>query len=300
MSRPILVGFDPVDRDRAPVYFGVAMARVTGAALIVASVESGAPTLPVPWGQSLDYAVGMPDSKLVADCADVIEEIDADLRASGIHADCSTLRSTSAARALHEAAESEDAGLIVVGAAGRGAEAHVAGSATADRLMHGAPCPVASVPRSWGGDSAIATIAVAFVDGGEARAALRGAWALARRARAALRVVTVVRDGDPEGRRRAEEELRAVADGLGGDVPVDVAALAGDPVDELIRLSDEVDVLVCGSRGYGPLRAVMLGSVSRRVVARAHCPVIAVPRGVQSTLEDLIADAPAAVSPVPS
>jgi hypothetical protein len=37
-----------------------------------------------------------------------------------------------------------------------------------------------------------------------------------------------------------------------------------------------------GSRGYGPLRAVLLGGVSRRLMVEAHCPVIVVPRGVEA------------------
>ena len=39
MSKPILVGYDPVSADHAPVNFGVAAARFTGAPLIVASVS---------------------------------------------------------------------------------------------------------------------------------------------------------------------------------------------------------------------------------------------------------------------
>jgi nucleotide-binding universal stress UspA family protein len=50
-----------------------------------------------------------------------------------------------------------------------------------------------------------------------------------------------------------------------------------------------MDLLVCGSRGYGPLRAVLLGSVSRRITAEARCPVIVIPRGVKGALETLAA-----------
>jgi nucleotide-binding universal stress UspA family protein len=46
-------------------------------------------------------------------------------------------------------------------------------------------------------------------------------------------------------------------------------------------------------RGYGPLRAVLLGGVSRRVAVAARCPVIVLPRGVSAPLEALMADEPA-------
>jgi nucleotide-binding universal stress UspA family protein len=41
----------------------------------------------------------------------------------------------------------------------------------------------------------------------------------------------------------------------------------------------EVDLLVCGSRGYGPMRRVLLGGVLRKLIRRAACPVVVVPRG---------------------
>jgi hypothetical protein len=47
---------------------------------------------------------------------------------------------------------------------------------------------------------------------------------------------------------------------------------------------------VCGC----PLRAVLLGGVSRRVAAEAHCTVIVLPRGVERPLQALLADAAAA------
>ena len=50
-------------------------------------------------------------------------------------------------------------------------------------------------------------------------------------------------------------------------------------------------------RGYGPLRAVMLGSVSRRVAGEVRCPVIVLPPGATTPLEDLVAEASDAVAP---
>ena len=42
-----------------------------------------------------------------------------------------------------------------------------------------------------------------------------------------------------------------------------------------------------GSRGYGPLRVVLVGGVSGKVIRSAHCPVVVIPRGAASTLGEL-------------
>jgi nucleotide-binding universal stress UspA family protein len=129
-------------------------------------------------------------------------------------------------------------------------------------------------------------IGVAYVTGDEGLEALRNASALARRAGATLRVLSVVKPNRED--RDLEEAIRQIVAVLAADVPVEVEIDAGDPAETLIGLSASLDVLVCGSRGYGPLRATLLGSVSRRLVVEARCPVIVLPRGVKASLESLV------------
>jgi hypothetical protein len=64
-----------------------------------------------------------------------------------------------------------------------------------------------------------------------------------------------------------------------------------DAADFVIAASENVDLLVCGSRGYGPKRAVLLGGVSRRIVAEARCPVIVLARGIEAGLRPLVEEA---------
>jgi nucleotide-binding universal stress UspA family protein len=69
-------------------------------------------------------------------------------------------------------------------------------------------------------------------------------------------------------------------------VPAGVAAetvlLDGVAPDALLReASQDLRLLVMGSRGYGPARRVLLGSVSAGVVHGAACPVLVVPRGAR-------------------
>jgi Universal stress protein family len=60
-----------------------------------------------------------------------------------------------------------------------------------------------------------------------------------------------------------------------------------------VAASEQLDLLVMGSRAYGPARAVMLGGVSRQVVVRAACPVLVLPRGTEGGIDALLAAADA-------
>jgi nucleotide-binding universal stress UspA family protein len=300
MSKPILAGYDPTGKDSAPVLFGVEAARFTGAPLIVAAV-AGAHGL----------AAGVLDKDMGDDATQELDRLIGELAPEGVHVETRELRGTSAARALHEAAEELAAGLLVVGSTRHGILGKIVPGSTAERLMHGAPCPVAVVPHKWETRGGLQTVGVAYVDTLEGQEALRGGHALARAAGARLRVITAVQPGptwyseteptmpprpakdfehvEGEHRVMAEQALqRAVAE-LDGNVPTEVDAFIGDPGDVLVDLSQSLDLLVCGSRGYGPLRAVLLGGVSRRVAVAAHCPVIVLPRGVSASLEALMA-----------
>ena len=86
--------------------------------------------------------------------------------------------------------------------------------------------------------------------------------------------------------------MKALIVGAGGQLGRGLAATApegvettgrllpGPVVDALSDLSyDDCDVLVCGSRGYGLVRRVLLGGVSSRVVRHSKVPVIITPRG---------------------
>ena len=311
MSKPIIVGYDPQTSDRAPVRFAVAAARFSGAPLVVASVCAGAAA------RRRSDAARM-EEDLAPDASGALGEVAGELEAEGIAVDYAELENTSAARALHEAAEADDAGLLVVGSTNRGAIGRVLPGSTAERLMHGAPCPIAIVPHEWEVGNGLRTIGVAYVDSDEGREALRSAHALARRAGAKLRVLTAVKAGlsafgeteattavqagkgstevEGELRTEAEEALRRETQALADGVPLEIDAFVEDPADVLIRVSENLDLMVCGSRGYGPLRAVLLGGVSRRLAADARCPVIVVPRGVKDSLEALIAETPEAAA----
>ncbi|MBC7560764.1 MAG: universal stress protein [Dermatophilaceae bacterium] len=80
----------------------------------------------------------------------------------------------------------------------------------------------------------------------------------------------------------ATQESSLVAEVLAGwahkfpDVSVTSHVVRGDPVVELLEQSRGARLLVVGSRGRGGFIGLMLGSVSRRVLKRATCPVAVV------------------------
>jgi nucleotide-binding universal stress UspA family protein len=324
MAPPILVGFDPRTTDRAPVRLGVLLARLTEARLIVAAVQRGLGPRAIAMSneQALPFAIVQPDQDLVADCAPQIEEIRQELEPYGLPVECEMLFGTSAASALHEAVEEHGAGLLVVGSSARAHRGRVLAGSTAQRLLAGSPCPVAVAPAGWEGAEAPRTIGVGYRDTVDGREALRAALLLARRSRARLRIVTVVEDGlraaleaEPAqlaGRRgttvddvigeyqlSARKAAQAALDEMDPhhDVDSEVESWTGEPADVLIGLTHLLGMLVCGSRGYGPVRAVLLGAVSRRIVAEAQCPVVVVPRGGGPRLDLLVDEAARAGAP---
>jgi nucleotide-binding universal stress UspA family protein len=64
----------------------------------------------------------------------------------------------------------------------------------------------------------------------------------------------------------------------------------------LARQSTEVDLLVAGSRGYGPIRSVLLGGATGRLIREVACAVIVVPRGDETAFSALFGEYASAAS----
>ncbi|MFJ3952436.1 universal stress protein [Streptomyces libani] len=83
-------------------------------------------------------------------------------------------------------------------------------------------------------------------------------------------------------RRMADERLLSALDDAFGSagprVPLKCLAIRGKPGDALLAAADHADdLLVVGAGARGRLRRAMWPSVARYCVARACCPVLAVP-----------------------
>jgi nucleotide-binding universal stress UspA family protein len=282
----VLVGYDPQTLDRAPVRFAAAAAVFADVPLVVASVRAGL----TPAARARDDAVGEELEHLRAELA---RDHPIEVRTRIVEA----TTPARAARALQRVIDQERAGLVVVGSTRRGVIGQVAPGTTAQRVINGCVCPVVVVPRGHNPPPCLSVIGVAFLPTPEGCRALRGAAAVAQMADANLRVLTVVKHGlgadasagpAKEAAERDRVELdgtiaSAVA-GLAHRVRAESEVLVDDPADALISVSRHLDLLVMGSRGYGPGLAVLLGGVSRRVTMQARCPVLVVPRGSTAAL----------------
>lgn len=288
MPRPIIVGVDPVREDPAPLALASALAELDGAPVVAVASHPlhVLPTGLVPPG----YDALMRD-RAEAALRRALEHLPDSSSAQAV-------MSQSAARALQDAASSLDAGMLVVGSAQRGRIGRLVAGSVADGALNGGGCPVALAPRGYERPTVIRHVGAAFTDTPDGRSAVAFAGRIARAAGARLTVVTAVPRVDwtgvaPPGpayeealglaRVAAARLAGTAADQLAPGVETMVHAVSESPVAALTEASRQLDVLVCGSRGYGPVRRVLLGSVSRRLAHEAHCPLIVIARGPWET-----------------
>ena len=213
----------------------------------------------------------------------------------------------SPAHGLQRLAEEMGADLIVIGSTHRGPIGRVLPGSVGELLLAGAPCPILVAPRGYaaGERGAIKRIGVGYDGMPESDLALSEAIRLAKRAGAKLEVVTVAPDYDPmldssveSLRDRCLDRMtNAVRAGRERGLDADGVLPDAEAAEALVDHAAEVDLLVLGSRGYGPLRHVLLGSTSARVIRNAPTPVMVVPRGAQERVREHAAGAADAVSP---
>ena len=203
--------------------------------------------------------------------------------------------SGSVSHGLHDAAEELGASLIVFGSE---TEPRLVSTSTGERVIAGAPCPVAMPPRGWSERPSqdLGRILVAFVPTPDGREALRIAATFARRIGARLHVVTVVagpaevmsyRIGEDVDRMyvsTAKETFEHSIEQAISELALEVKAsgevvVEDHPVETLASMANSsFDALFIGSRGYGPIRRVLLGGVASRLVRRLDIPAVIVPR----------------------
>jgi nucleotide-binding universal stress UspA family protein len=198
---------------------------------------------------------------------------------AGIRVSLRVPTAASPARALTELAEQEDADLVVVGSSRRSPSGEIWLERTAGRLFQGAPCAVAVAPAGLRDDAAFHHIGVAYDGSPEATTALSAGYTLAQRTGAAVTLFYALADVPADGRPRVREMLDAAADAAPAGVNPRTVMLEGMPGKVIGAAGDGiVDLLVTGSRGYGPLQRALLGSVAEELMEGATFPVLVLPR----------------------
>jgi nucleotide-binding universal stress UspA family protein len=284
----IIIGVDGTERGEDAVVFGHQLAAFAGGRIVLANV--------FPFDDIRGRATSLAYRETLREASE--ELLDAITERYGLQATTRALASTSPPHALHDLAEKDGAALIVVGSSHVGPARRVLPGSTGERLLHGSPCAVAIVPKGYRETehSAPKRIGVGIDGREESAAALRGAAELARALDAQIDLIRAfspdVAPVDAEmlaelevlARTQFDESVKALPPALNGAMTF----VERHPADVLVERSRDLDLLVIGSRGYGPLRAVLLGGVSGRVIRDAACPVIVVPRGAEVPLEALL------------
>lgn len=289
MASRVVIGYDGSEASKDAVAFGLTWCRSTGDVPIVATV----------YPEEHPLGIGQVDAEWTAYVREQAQIIQDKARASvGDAALYRNVASTSAAHGLADLAEDVEAVMVIMGTAEEiGAARALLGSST-ERLLHGATVPVTVVPPGWrtSAPDQISRVGVAYIDTRDGREALRVAVRVAQRIPAQLTLYSVLGQSSERysylvGRTDEEAFLDKARDSFGkamefaaAGVPPELeprtVILEGAVVDSLAALGpDDVDVLVCGSRGYGPVRRVLLGGVSSRLIRHAQLPVAVVPRG---------------------
>jgi nucleotide-binding universal stress UspA family protein len=276
----ILVGFDGSEGGRDALEAARLLGAEAGASVMVASVLFSGP-LQIDLA-GLDEEEAKEAEPLFEQAREKLAGLDVVTRAYG---------GGSPAAILTLLAEREEFDVIVVGSPHRGPVGRVLVGSVARNLLSGAPRAVLVAPKGYATEDHgfFSTIAVGYDGTTEAEHALRSAEVIARHSNAMLRILTVVAPPvmipgtvgytpvpiPVEPDKILNQALESVDPKLGAEK----RQLDGSPAEVLAReCEDGVDLLVLGSRGYGPVTRVLVGSVSRRAAQEAPCPVLVVPR----------------------
>ena len=284
---PLIVGVDGSERSRDALALAVQLAE-PGQGVLLAHVH--------PYGALSDLLSGDDYARLVREVAESTLSAAHETLHPATERVMQLVSNRSPAAGLHDLAAEKDAALIVVGSSHRSGLGRVLAGSVAESVLAGSPVPVAIAPRGLAGSEESIRIVGCGFDGSPeahagARLGRRPRSPPARTPRGARRAPRIAfggvssagafgyRSADDTLRRTLEQQMRDAIASLGPGVEVSGRLLDGDPSTALVDASTELDLLALGSRGYGPIRTVLLGSVSRTLVREGACSVVVLPRG---------------------
>jgi nucleotide-binding universal stress UspA family protein len=208
-------------------------------------------------------------------------------RAAGVDAGLLRVSAASVGEGLHRLAQAHAADLLVLGSCSRGRLGRaLLGDDTRDSL-NGASCAVAVAPAGYAElERELAVIGVAFDGKPDSIAALAAARELAAQSGAALQACEVV---SLPGYAYSSAFVVAWAESIEASVAaagarlseldgVDARAVYGVAGEELASFSRDVDLMIVGSRGYGPARRLIYGSTANYLLGHAGCALLVLAR----------------------
>jgi nucleotide-binding universal stress UspA family protein len=283
----IAVGVDDNPEALDAMVLATTIARVTAAEVILATVY---PDLPPPLLRKIGRGRTQAEALLRKLNAFMAPEAHAVVEADW-----------SVPHALAGMVSREHPDLLVLGSSRHAPPGRVRIGMHTRQLLGEVKCSLAVAPRGLcpDGQNRLRVIAVGYDGTPESEQAIRQAGSLARAAHARLRVRAVVDDRLPyagwtpvpyvqgmwdEVVAPEIEPLRQAAQRQASATGAEftVEAGSGAPVDELIALSGQVDLLVLGSRRWGPAVRALLGSTGEELMHKARCSVMLVPRPAES------------------
>ena len=215
--------------------------------------------------------------------------------AAGVDAEALSVGSgQSPGAVLHERAEEQEADLLVVGSCSRGALGRAVLGDDTRAALNGAPCAVAIAAKGYAADPRpVRKIGVGYNESQESRTALTVAHEIATATGGevhALEVVslpsyaftTIIPPLVGENLELMVSETAARLDELQG---VQGRAVYGIPGEELAVFSEDMDLLVVGSRGYGPVRRLIAGSTSSYLERHTRCSLLVLARTAPEPIE---------------
>ena len=224
-----------------------------------------------------------------------IELLEPVLAAAGVEVELKSIIARHPGAGLHQQAERQHADLLVVGSCSHGLFGRATlGDDTRDAL-NGAPCAVAIAARGYAEKPApIETIGVAYNGSPESAAVLELARELAASSGASIKALEVVSIPSvaftgiiPVTMGNSIDAMLSLAAArMSALTDVDGEAVYGVPGEELAAFSAQVDLLVVGSRGYGPIKRLVLGSTSNYLASHARSSLLVLARVAATQTND--------------
>jgi nucleotide-binding universal stress UspA family protein len=226
------------------------------------------------------------DGDTAEDIADSEELLERERSTAGLDAELLGVVSPSAGRGLHEQAQRHGADLLVVGSCSHGTFGRAMLGDDTRAALNGAPCAVAIASSGFAEHhTAISNLGVAYNGSPESATALSVAQDLAAPTKATVHALEVVSlPPTAYGGLVAptigfiDEILKEASDRMKELPGIDGRAVYGLAGEELAAFGDELDLLVVGSRGYGPLRRFVSGTTSNYLERHARCSLLVLPR----------------------